>query len=90
MLTKKELAQLFVLGWHFNYDNVVLLRDRCLTLYAELEKAETIITKLKAERDGLCDDCRLQNCPDCKTGRPQTALVVNMPGVFIGLSLIHI
>ena len=36
--------------------------------------------------DRLCDDCRLQNCPDCKTGRPQTALVKNFPGVFIGCS----
>ena len=34
-------------------------------------------------KDGLCDDCRLQDCPDCGS-RPETALVKDMPGVFIG------
>ena len=40
----------------------------------------------RTKPDGLCDDCRLQNCPDCKTGRPLTALVRNSPGVFLGCS----
>lgn len=32
------------------------------------------------------NEIELQNCPDCKTGRPISALVRNFPGVFLGCS----
>ncbi len=39
-LSGKELQLFFVLGWHFNHDNIVRLRDSHLLLYAKFEKAE--------------------------------------------------
>ena len=36
ILSKKELQQFFVLGWHFNHDNIVRLRDSHLLLCKKL------------------------------------------------------
>ncbi len=40
--------------------------------------------RTKNETDGLCDDCRLQDCPNSKcSGRPITKIAGWAPGVFI-------